>query len=337
MISRRIRASALFFAALSLVCNSQAYADPPSARSAQQWLDTAHQDLESLRYEDARQNVKWALQTGAADVALIKEVYRLMAETSASLGDEPAAESAFANLLSLEPSFRLPNGTSPKIERPFERARNWMSARLPLRVTMRQSAETVTVFVESDPTHVVAAVRLAFVTYDGTQGAMLSQRSEGNRFTILLPLGAQPNAHASAVDRYGNIVVPRIVAVAEPIAPPKVEAPVSKPQGALHSPLVYVGGAVVSAAIAIGFGLKWASQRDDLSKCDKNLSLCYPEGYEQTEQSADRNQTVAMVALGTTVVFSAVAIWLGVRSGSGDKASPGANLTFTPGGLAGRF
>jgi len=308
---------------------------PGVARSAEQWLSAAREDLASLHYETAQRDLKWALQTGAADRLVVRDIFRLLAETSAALNDDAGAESAFANLLSLDRSFSLPPGTSPKIEDPFGRAKAWSADKPPLNLRRWAEFNKVIVELEADPTHLVSAVRVTYLDEHGAARAMLSGPSKWNRFIFLLPQGSVATAKAAALDRYGNVMVESINEASTSdvaAAIPQVEE-----RTLLSSPWLYGGAAAASAVVAVGFGLKAHNQRSDLAQCDRDPLLCFPETYVQTDAIATRNEKVAWGSLGATAIFSTIAAWLALRTPPGAATSEAVGLVVTPTGLAGRF
>jgi len=314
--------------------------DPSSARSSQQWFDTARSQLDSLQFATANQSLRWALQTGGASVDLVAQIYQLTAETSAALGDEPAAVSAFSHLISLVPAYKLPAGTSPKIAEPFAAAQAWMLSHRPLalhkatQTLANRQVTQVTVRIDSDPTQLVSSVRLMYSKSDGSSASLIAPNTGRAAVFSRLPAQIVAPVHAQALDRFGNTLVADIGEEAHiPLAP---SSPTTETSNSVWlSPWPYAGASVVAAGIGVAFGLKYRTQRDDISTCDATPGACFPEGYAATKDAADRNQLVSLASFGTAIILGGVAVWLAVRGQSTQESAQ--QVTFTGTGVSSRF
>lgn len=86
-------------------------------------LSDARRALASLQYARAFALASEALTRGGAEPDQVEALYRVQGEAAAVLGDEAAAERAFAAMLELSPGAQLPADSSPKLLQPLARAR----------------------------------------------------------------------------------------------------------------------------------------------------------------------------------------------------------------------
>ncbi|MBN2358692.1 MAG: hypothetical protein JXR83_04520 [Deltaproteobacteria bacterium] len=105
--------------AKSLLCAVLAFASAPlaladgSVRKAQDLVDDAE-------YTEAAKVLRQALARGGLSKSELVELYRLQGTVNIALGRRERAEAAFRNLITAEPAFALPNGTSPKVREVFD-------------------------------------------------------------------------------------------------------------------------------------------------------------------------------------------------------------------------
>src|SRR5262245_53331393 len=97
-----------------LVLEGVAHADDPLAQ--------ARKAVAESDYVSARPALSAALDRGGRGPEELIEIYRLTGIVEAALGDPRAATEAFTRLFALSPRAALPEGTSPKIRRPFDAA-----------------------------------------------------------------------------------------------------------------------------------------------------------------------------------------------------------------------
>lgn len=124
MQSRRI-IIALWVAALVAVPQGLALAGPDGGALAR-----ARADWNDQEYERVIQRVDQLLAASAMSRAVRIEALRLKASAFAVLGKPDRAAAAFEKLLGLDPQYRLPRSTSPRIRSVFEPTRaRWLLAR----------------------------------------------------------------------------------------------------------------------------------------------------------------------------------------------------------------
>ncbi len=93
-------------------------------------IERAKTDWKDQEYERAIKRVDQALASGRVSRSQRKEALRIKASAHAVLGDKAKATSAFEALLTLDPQFRLPRTTSPRIRGVFAPTRaRWLLAR----------------------------------------------------------------------------------------------------------------------------------------------------------------------------------------------------------------
>jgi hypothetical protein len=179
-------------------------------------LDRARAELGELRYEDALATLRKTLAAGTGGPAATAQIYLLMGEVRASLGQDGAAAKAFQRALALDAELELRKGVSPKISAPFRRARRARRRSGPLAIAhriVREDPITIAVLVQSDPLRMVTGARIVYWSEDGTSrsvasgkgGARRKARAEA-RFDLELPRGAK-RFTVAGIDRHGNRLV----------------------------------------------------------------------------------------------------------------------------------
>src|SRR3954470_22820875 len=97
-----------------------AWADDPVAQ--------AHAAVAQSDYAAAQPLLIAALDGGGRGHDALVEIYQLTGVVEAALGNTRAATDAFIHLLALSPAAVLPDGTSPKIRRPFDEAARYVAS-----------------------------------------------------------------------------------------------------------------------------------------------------------------------------------------------------------------
>src|SRR5262249_10663726 len=137
----------------------------------------------ALDFEGALAIVDRVIAGGGADRDKLVELHVFAARLAAGLDREPVAEDHFARALALSPSMTLPEGTSPKIVRPFETAR---AHTVPLRVTGSVDRGVATVVADSDALALVAGIAVDVVEHGERR---VLREAQGRRVEI--PDGAE--------------------------------------------------------------------------------------------------------------------------------------------------
>ncbi|HEU5060771.1 MAG TPA: tetratricopeptide repeat protein [Kofleriaceae bacterium] len=170
-------------------------------------LERARSEIGELRYEDARKTVEKAIRSGTNGPEDMTELYLLLGEVEASLGEDDAAEDAFKNALVIDPSAQLREGLSPKIKEPFGRARKAMKSKKPLAIQhriLKADPPTIAVLVQSDPFGMIIGGRLIYKNADGAERSVAGMGKE--RVDLKLPPGTGAFLVAG-IDEHGNRLI----------------------------------------------------------------------------------------------------------------------------------
>ena len=170
-------------------------------------LDRARTEIGELRYEEAQKTVEKAIRSGTNGPEEMVELYLLLGEVKASLGDDDAAQDAFRRALVIDPAAELREGLSPKIREPFGRARKAMKSKKPLAIQhriLKPDPPTVAVLVQSDPLGLVIGARLVYRNADGAERSVAGMGKQ--RVDLKLPKGTA-SFLAAGIDEHGNRLV----------------------------------------------------------------------------------------------------------------------------------
>jgi len=170
-------------------------------------LEKARTELGELRYEDALSTLNKALQAGTSGPAATAQIYLLMGEVRASLGQRDEAEKAFQRALAIDPEIDLRKGVSPKISRPFRKARRTRRDARPLGIAHRvikQDPPSIAVLVQSDSLGMVTGARIVYWTEGDTSRSVAGAGKD--RIDLVLPRGAS-RFTAAGIDEHGNRLV----------------------------------------------------------------------------------------------------------------------------------
>lgn len=170
-------------------------------------LERARTEIGELRYEDAQKTVEKAIRSGTNGPADMAELYLLLGEVKASLGDDEAAQNAFRSALAIDPAAELRDGLSPKIKEPFAKAKKSMKGKKPLAIQhriLKQDPPTIAVLVESDPVGMIIGGRLIYKNADGAERSVAGMGKE--RVDLKLPRGTG-TFMVAAIDEHGNRLI----------------------------------------------------------------------------------------------------------------------------------
>lgn len=302
-----------------LVLEGVAHADDP--------LAAARKAVAESDYVSARPALIAALDAGGRGPEDLIEIYRLTGIVAAALGDPRAATDAFTHLLALSPKSALPEGTSPKIRRPFDAAARYLASHAPLEVRMETIASppTIRLIVVSDPLNMVATAHAVF-RVDGGAEATRDVEVTAERCDVTLPAGRRIDAQIAALDVHGNRLV-EIGSLEVPIVivgdgPPVAATP--PPPATLRRTSVVVhaaprpvylrwwpyaaAGAVLAGATGY---FAWAA-RSDADQLRDLIATSAQHRYDDAravEDRARRNVLITNIGIGVT---GAVAITAGI-------------------------
>jgi hypothetical protein len=295
--------------------------------SADDSLAQARKAVAESDYVAARPALTAALDAGGRGPDELAEIYRLTGIVAAALGDARAAGDAFTHLLVLAPKATLPDGTSPKITRPFDAAARYVASHgmLEVKLETRAGPPAITLVVVSDPLNMVATAHVVF-TVDG--GAERSQDAEvgSDRTEVTLPAGRRIDARIAALDVHGNHLVdigsrdvpvvivgeppPPVVVVPAPPPPPLVVRAAPRPVYARWWPYAAAG------ALALGatgyFALAARSETDDLQRIIADSAHHRFGDATAVEDRARRDVLLSNIGLGVTgaLAIAAGALYL---------------------------
>lgn len=295
-----------------LMLEGVAWADDPLAR--------ARKAVAESDYTSARPALAAALDAGGHGPDDMVEIYRLTGIVDAALGDAKAATEAFIRLIALSPKAALPDGTSPKIRRPFDAAARYVASHSGLEVKLETltSPPTVTLVVVSDPLNMIAGARAAF-TVDGGAEASRDVELTSERAAIALPPGRRIDARLAALDVHGNRLVEigsrdvPVVILGE--APPPVAAPPPPRPVVVHAappplyrrwwPYAAAGGLALAATGY--FGWRARSAADDLERLRTDRRQHTASEASEVEDRARRDVLITNIGFAVTGAFALTA------------------------------
>lgn len=321
-------------------------------------LADARKAVEASDYLSAQPALETALKAGTAGPDDLAEIYRLTGVVQGALGNENAAEKAFARWLALDPKGSLPPGTSPKITRPFDAAYATATKKGPLsaKAETADNPPAVTLVVTNDPMKMIVGAKVYFVT-DGKQEEML-EAAGTKKATVELGTGKRIDLRVHAVDQYGNRVVElgskdvpivitstgkekQLSAADRELFRSKQPAESPAPRPWYLQWWVWGGATVVATGVGGYFAWRTNSDLNQLDYLNSNsLAHTWSEA-QAVEDSARTNLLVTNIAAGAAGAFAlGTAILFLTRPTSGETELR-ATITPTRGGgavvLGGQF
>ncbi|HUU03550.1 MAG TPA: tetratricopeptide repeat protein [Myxococcota bacterium] len=231
----------------------------PFSAQAGDDLQQAEKYFKRLEYRQAVKAAENVLNTRNADHKALVSAYRMQGLCFAAIGKTKKSVAAFSRLLAIEPSFRLSKLVSPKLSPPFYQALGLASDRKPISLSHEQPKNVkaieglrLTVTLEANPFHLVAAVRLRY-RVSGSREQQLSKIIKGTglvEFSLPEKLpGYKLKYYFEALNRHGGVLfttaasgkafeiktTPKLVAKNPPIVavsqPPLEATPAPPPAG----------------------------------------------------------------------------------------------------------
>jgi hypothetical protein len=296
-------------------------------------LAQARTAVESSDYMTARTELTKALEAGRAQPDELAEIYKLTGIVEAALDHAKESTAAFGKWLALEPKGTLPQGTSPKITRPFDAARK-KAPRLDVKTETTSDPPTVTLVIAIDPIGISRA--RAIVSVDGKLEHEYEREGGGaQKIKFDLPRGHRLDLRVEALDVHGNRIavlgskdVPIVVITPEKTEPDHdkiVDKHVDKPQPK-HSVVVpatqsswYASWRVwgVAALVATaGTGFFAYETRSDIQELDRlnAHSLDYRwNAAQDVESRTRRDLLITDIGAGVTGVLALGTAWFYLR------------------------
>lgn len=252
-----------------------------------------------------------ALDGGGRGHDELAEIYQLTGVVEAALGDTRAATDAFIHLLVLSPAAALPDGTSPKIRRPFDEAARYVAGHgtLEIKFDWPDHAGPAAVIVASDPLDMVATVRVVSEPGGRQDLEVASERTE-----LAMPgdAVARFSVNVTVLDVHGNalagVVYLRDMAPRAPYVPPSSTIVVpARPRPVYLRWWPYAAAGVATLAATGYFALSARSASHDLDGIIAS-SAQHRFGDAQTvEDRARRNVLLTNIGLGVTGALAVVA------------------------------
>ncbi len=170
-------------------------------------LADARKAVDGSDYVGARTALEQALESGTAGPGELGEIFRLTGIVEGALGNEKAATDAFARWLALDAKAALPNGTSPKIMRPFTAASDAAKKRGPLeaKAETADNPPSVTLVIVNDPLKMIASAKVTFTVDRGAEQVLEADGKQ--RISLELGIGKRIDLRLHGLDRHGNRVV----------------------------------------------------------------------------------------------------------------------------------
>jgi hypothetical protein len=287
-------------AIVTFVAIRSAQADGPLAQ--------AQAAIDQSDYPGAKSAVDSAITSGALGPEELADAYRLRGIVAGALGDAAAATDAFERLLALSPKATLPQGTSPKITKPFASAVAYFKTHEPLKAKAETSPASVTLVVASDPLAMIAKVRV-WASVDGKRETSIDGAG-GN--AIALPHGKRVDLRVAGLDDHGN----RVVELGTSDAPLVVVGPEDKPverhvtptapraPAPVHDRAWYArwwlwGGVTVAiAGTSLYFGYATYQAKQDLVSIEATSEQHTFDEAKQVEDRGHRDALIANIGFG---------------------------------------
>jgi len=212
-------------------------------------LDEGRKLYEQLKYPEAEQRLKVALQSPANTPEETAQISDLLARSQIAQGRAADAERTWAVLLEKQPHAPDPAGASPKIRDVFARAKRSVYPEGFVKLERRPSAPGRFEADLLDPWNLVASVMLGAV-----------QLPDGRHFSGALPAG-KTMLEARGVDGavlaslewvHAEVMQPAVAAGA---AAPVVEAPAEPPRWPKFLTGVLAGGALATGVVFTALSL----------------------------------------------------------------------------------
>ena len=296
-------------------------------------LATAKQQVASSEYLKARASLDVAYASGKTNRDQLAELWQLRGIVAGALGDTKAATAAFQRALALDPKADLRPGTSPKITRPFDAAKDYFKSNEPLAITQKTRAKppAVTVAIESDPLEMIARIEVVVRVDGAREDKTVDAKYAGqDEIELALPAGGRLDLRVRALDENGNVLaqlgtaeVP-IVIIGKPIVVDKrpededkvVEQP--PPQKPVRERPLYGkwwlwgSGALVVAGAATYFGIDGLRAKSDLEDLNATSPNHTFDEALALESRARRSILYANIGYGVAgaLAITATILWL---------------------------
>ena len=288
-------------------------------------LADARKAVDASDYDAARTAIDKALADGTQGPEELADLYRMKGIVDAAEGSTAAATTSFGKWLALDPKAALPTGTSPKITRPFDAAKDQAKSRDPVKVKTETTSDppTVKLVVVSDPFMMISKVRV-HVRADGGKETTVEGRK---KLPIDLPKGKRLDLYVEALDDNGNRVavlgsseVPIVITGAgghdevvvtkkpddhgKPLPPGPAVVQDEHPRPLYLKWWMWTGAAVAVAAGGTYFGMQARSETDHLNQLNANSQDHTFDEAKAVESDARRDVLLFNIGMGVAGAFA---------------------------------
>jgi hypothetical protein len=292
-----------------LVAAALAAAAAP-AHAGNDKLAAAQRAVDEIDYETAQALVGEALDGGGLTVAELGRAYRLAGEIAAALDDIDTARTHFVRWILVDPAATLPEGSSPKIARPFAEAQSdaVKLGGLTVAASVERDGATLVVTLEtSDPLAMIAGVRAV--------AGDVEAHGDGTTVELTVPTAATEDVElrVTALDGRGNeLAVRRVIAKGE-------AAPVDTGDGggggsrdgglpaAVRWP-TWTAIGVIAGATSGYFAYRVGQAEDDLAALNANSEAHTYDEAVAIQERGDRDARYANISLGVAAVAAVAAV-----------------------------
>lgn len=289
-------------------------------------LADARKAVEASDYDAAHAAIDKAFADGDHSPEDLADLYQMKGLVDAAEGNTAAATTSFGKWLALDPKAALPAGTSPKITRPFDAAKDQAKGRDPVKVKTETTSDppTVKLVVVSDPYMMISKV-LVHVRADGGKEKIVEGKK---KLPIDLPKGKRLDLFVEALDDNGNRVavlgsseVPIVITGAggheevvvrkkpDENGKPLPPGPPPPPSEVHPRPLylkwwMWTGVAVAFGAGGTYFGMQARSETDHLNQLNANSSDHTFDEAKAVESDARRDVLLFNIGMGVAGAFA---------------------------------
>lgn len=290
-------------------------------------IEKAKGQIADLRFDAAKGTATAALKKGTRGPNDVVDLYMLLGEVSASMGNDKDAENYFHSALSINLSATLEAGASPKLSEPFEAARRRLTGAEPITLDYESFDEgRVVVSVVSDPAKLVGGAALLYTE----NGEDQTKKGRGaDKVNMKVPDGAT-DLKIVALDRYGNQLNEPIELEVESESGGTSNlgaGKTSKPGRPLFNRWqLYAGLSVVAAATGGYFAIKSKGFVDDAEALEDGSEFSKAK---QLEDFAKEKALYANISFVAAALLAGTTYWVyATKSGSTEK--PPAKATISP-------
>ncbi len=247
------------------------------------------------------------LEEGSRGPEELTQLYMILGQISASLGEEAEAESYFQAALSLSEDATLPEGVSPKIGEPFSRAKDSLADSAPIALLSEfDSTGLLSVQISSDPAELVGGVEVRYQD----SGEEQRKRAKGIGTLRLELAPSATEIQVLLIDPHGNHLTSfeKVDSgTPAPEAAVKTEAPPKDGRSVLTRWEPYAGLAVCGALAGAYFGNVSRSKSDEIAVLEDGTEFRIAQGLQD---DAERNALYSNLSFAAALGAGAVSLWL---------------------------